>query len=102
MQKILLIKLSIILGLCVIFGIGLSMISSIIYERQNYADSVIAEIAQQHVNPQQVITPFIAIPTTITPECLINTEDKATKCASSYSKTETLFATQTQATQELE
>ena len=61
MQKTLLTKLSIIVGLCIIFSIGLSMISDIIYERQYYAESVIKEITEQHVNPQEVINPFIAI-----------------------------------------
>ncbi|MEN6670234.1 cell envelope integrity protein CreD [Psychrobacter sp. B38] len=102
MQKILFIKLTIIAGLCLIFAIGLSMIGSVIYERQIYAESVVKEIAQQHVNPQEVITPFIAIPTTVTPECQIETLKTNNKCASSYSKTETIFANQTQAIQNLE
>jgi inner membrane protein len=102
MQKTLSIKLFIIAGLCIIFAIGLNMVSSVIYERQNYADSVVIEIAQQHVNPQEIITPFITIPTTVMPECTIDTKDKAIKCPSSYSKLETIFATQTQATQNLE
>jgi inner membrane protein len=104
MQKTLLTKLSIIVGLCIIFSIGLSMIGSIIYERQNYAASVIKEITQQHVNPQEVITPFIAIPTTVTPACQSDATDTLNvkrKCEPSYSKTETVFATQTQAAQDL-
>ena len=102
MQKTLFTKLSIIAGLCLIFAIGLNMIGSVIYERQNYATSVIKEIAQQHINPQEVITPFIAIPTTVTPECQITAPGTTSKCASSYSKIETIFANQTQATQDLE
>ncbi|MBF2719896.1 cell envelope integrity protein CreD [Psychrobacter sp. NG254] len=104
MQKTLLTKLSIIVGLCIIFSIGLSMIGSIIYERQNYAASVIKEITEQHVNPQEVITPFIAIPTTVTPACQSDATDTLNvkrKCEPSYSKTETVFATQTQAAQDL-
>lgn len=58
MQKTLFTKLAIIAGLCLIFAIGLSMIGSVIYERQTYAESVVREIAQQHVNPQEVITPI--------------------------------------------
>ena len=80
MQKTLLTKLSIIVGLCIIFSIGLNMIGSIIYERQNYAAAVIEEITQQHVNPQEVITPFIAIPTTVTPTCQSDASDKKNKC----------------------
>lgn len=102
MQKTLFIKLSIIAGLCLIFTIGLTMFSSVISERQNYADSVVREIAQQHVNPQEIITPFIAIPTTVTPECLIaaNSTEK-NKCATAYSTVSTVFATQTMASQDL-
>lgn len=102
MQKTLFTKLTIIAGLCLIFAIGLSLIGSVIYERQVYADSVIKEIAQQHVNPQEVITPFIAIPTTVTPECQADTSEANGKCATAYSKIETLFANQTQATQDLD
>ncbi|MGP9557849.1 cell envelope integrity protein CreD [Psychrobacter sp. AOP7-A1-24] len=104
MQKTLLTKLSIIVGLCIVFSIGLAMISDIIYERQYYAESVIKEITKQHVNPQEVINPFIAIPTTVTPACQSDTSDTPntkSKCDSSYSKIETLFATQTQAAQNL-
>ncbi len=102
MQKTLFTKLAIIAGLCLIFAIGLSMIGSVIYERQTYAESVVREIAQQHVNPQEVITPFIAIPTTVTPECQTETSDTNRKCAASYTKIETIFANQTQATQDLD
>ena len=104
MQKTLLTKLTIIVGLCIIFLIGLSMISNIIYERQYYAKSVIKEITQQHVNPQEVITPFIAVPTTVTPACQSEASDTPNikhKCESPYSKIETIFATQTQAAQNL-
>lgn len=101
MQKTLAIKLFIIAGLCIIFAIGLNIFSSVIYERQSYADTVIREIAEQHVNPQQVITPFIAIPTTVTPKCVVDTTDKTSKCAAPYSTTETIFAVQTEARQDL-
>lgn len=102
MQKTLFTKLSIIVGLCIMFAIGLSMIGSVIYERQIYAESVVREIAQQHVNPQEVITPFIVIPTTNTPECQIESSGTTPKCAPAYSKIETVFANQTQAIQDLE
>jgi len=104
MQKTLLTKLSIIVGLCIVFSIGLTMISDIIYERQYYAESVIKEITEQHVNPQEVINPFIAIPTTVTPACQSDASDTPntkSKCEPSYSKIETIFATQTQAAQNL-
>ena len=101
MQKTLLIKLSIIASLCIIFAIGLTMFREVITERQYYADSVVKEIADQHVNPQEIITPFIAIPTTITPECPIATADKANKCAPAYTAVDTIFATQTATTQDL-
>ncbi len=102
MQKTLAIKLLIIAGLCLIFAIGLNMFSSVIYERQSYADSVVRQIAEQHVNPQEIITPFIAYPSTIMPECTTTAETKATKCADPYSAVTTVFANQTQAAQSLE
>ncbi|MGP4849452.1 inner membrane CreD family protein, partial [Marinobacter sp. 1Y8] len=104
MQKTLLTKLSIIVGLCIVFLIGLTMIGDIIYERQYYAESVIKEISEQHVNPQEVINPFIAIPTTVTPACQSDASDTPnikSKCEPSYSKIETIFASQTQAVQNL-
>ncbi|WP_057760310.1 cell envelope integrity protein CreD [Psychrobacter sp. P11G3] len=104
MQKTLLTKLSIIVGLCIVFSIGLTMISNIIYERQYYAESVIKEISEQHVNPQEVINPFIAIPMTVTPACqsdATGTPNIKSKCEPSYSKIETIFASQTQAAQDL-
>ena len=101
MQKTLLTKLSIIAGLCILFSIGLAMLDDVIYERQSYADSVIREIAQQHINPQQVITPFIAIPTTVTPECQLETPTTKSKCAPPYSVVETVLASQTQTKQNL-
>lgn len=58
MQKTLAIKIGIIALLCGIFTIGLAMFSSVITERQYYANNVIADIAKQHVKPQQIITPF--------------------------------------------
>lgn len=102
MQKTLFTKLTIIVGLCVIFVVGLMMFRTVIAERQYYAQSVVKEIAQQHVNPQEVITPFITIPTTITPKCSILGDSDATKCKSAYSSMLTVFANKTSATQDLE
>ena len=102
MQKTLLTKLTVIVGLCVIFVVGLMMFRTVITERQYYAQSVVKEIAQQHVNPQEIITPFIIIPTTITPECSIVGEVDVTKCKSAYSSMLTVFANKTSATQDLE
>ena len=102
MQKTLFTKLTIIVGLCVIFVVGLMMFRTVIAERQYYAQSVVKEIAQQHVNPQEVITPFIIIPTTITPECSIVGDTDDAKCKSAYSSTLTVFANKTSATQDLE
>ena len=102
MQKTLLTKLTIIVGLCVIFVVGLMMFRTVITERQYYAQSVVKEISQQHVNPQEIITPFIIIPTTITPECSIVGEVDVAKCKSAYSSMLTVFANKTSATQDLE
>ncbi|MGM8885576.1 cell envelope integrity protein CreD [Psychrobacter sp. 1U2] len=100
MQKTLFIKLSIIVSLCVIFAIGLTMFSAVITERQYYANSVVREIADQHVNPQEIITPFIIIPVTTTPKCT-STADKANKCAAAFTTMKTVFAAQTSAAQDL-
>ncbi|MDE0490916.1 cell envelope integrity protein CreD [Psychrobacter sp. A3] len=101
MQKTLFIKLTVIASLCVLFAIGLTMFSSVITERQYYADSVVREIADQHVNPQEIITPFIAIPVTTTPECT-SAANKANKCAPPFTTIDTIFAAQSLATQNLD
>lgn len=59
MQRTLFIKLSIIAGICLLLAIGLSMIDTLITERQNYAQTVQSEIAEQHVGEQVITTPFI-------------------------------------------
>lgn len=59
MQRSLFIKLSIIAGICLLLAIGLSMIDTLITERQNYAQTVQSEIAEQHVGEQVITTPFI-------------------------------------------
>lgn len=98
MQKTLMIKLSVIGGLCLLFAIGLSLIQSLVYERQQYSDAVISEISSQHVNPQEVITPFIAVPTTITPACKAYDSEK---CPKAYQTTTPQFAKSTHAEQSL-
>ena len=90
MQKTLFIKLTVIASLCVLFAIGLTMFSNVITERQYYADSVVREIADQHVNPQEIITPFIAIPVTTTPECT-SAANKANKCAPPFTTIDTVL-----------
>lgn len=70
MQKTLAIKIGIIALLCGIFTIGLAMFSSVITERQHYANNVIIEIANQHVRPQNIVTPFL-----ITRQSVINNCD---------------------------
>lgn len=81
MQKSLLIKLSIIGSLCLLFAIGLNLLKSLVYERQSYSQTVIDEISSQHVKPQQIITPFIAVPTTVTPACKVV---NSSHCAKSF------------------
>ena len=98
MQKTLLIKLCIIGSLCLLFAIGLSLIQSLVYERQNYSQTVINEISSQHVNPQEVITPFIAVPTQVTPAC--KAVDRST-CAKSFNVMTPRLPLTTQAQQSL-
>ena len=98
MQKALIIKLSIIGGLCLIFAIGLNLMQSLVYERQQYSDTVINEISSQHVNPQEIITPFIAVPTTITPAC---NPEKERSCRPAFELSIPQLASMTQAQQSL-
>lgn len=102
MQRTLLIKTAIIGFLCLIFAVGLAMIQSLVYERQNYADSVVKEIAEQHVNPQQVITPFILLQTTeMACEKQKKTESVQSLCKQTGSSMQSILPTQTQATEAL-
>ncbi|CAM4062954.1 cell envelope integrity protein CreD [Psychrobacter arenosus] len=98
MQKALIIKLSIIGGLCLIFAIGLNLMQSLVYERQQYSDTVVNEISSQHVNPQEVITPFIAVPTVITPNC---DAEKERNCRPAFELNTPQLASTTQAQQSL-
>ncbi|MDO4250245.1 MAG: cell envelope integrity protein CreD [Moraxella sp.] len=59
MQKVLLLKGIVITALCLLFVIGLSMVSYLVYERQSYQEKVIDEIKQTHVREQIVATPFL-------------------------------------------
>lgn len=102
MQKTLITKLSIIAALCVIFAVALTMISSLIYERQQYSDQVLQEIAEQHVSPQQIITPFIVVPSTHTPSCTGETDAQKSKCPQPYTNFDTFFANQTSSEQTLD
>ncbi|PIE47121.1 MAG: hypothetical protein CSA42_04720 [Gammaproteobacteria bacterium] len=101
MQKTLLIKIAVIAGLCAIFAIGLAMIQSLVYERQNYANNVINEIAEQHVKPQQLITPFLVSRYTTTQDC--NNDKKISKsdCRKSVITNIPIFANQTEVIQNL-
>ncbi len=101
MQKTLFIKLSMIAGLCLLFTMALIMFSSVIAERQSYADSVTRDIAKQNVNPQQVITPFVVVPTTVTPVCNPAVLTQKDKCPEAYTQVKTLLAQQTVAKQHL-
>lgn len=98
MQKKLFIKIGIIVTLSFILAIGLVIIQSLVGERQSYAEQVIREISEQHVNPQEIITPFIILPTTIVPACLAATPDD---CARNYLINQPIFPSSTEATQQL-
>lgn len=45
--------------LCLMFAVGLGIVSSIVSERQNYQEQVIKEIKSSHAGDQYVMTPFI-------------------------------------------
>ncbi len=109
MQKNLLIKLSVIGVLCLIFAVVLSMIQSLVYERQRNADAVIEEIKEQHVNAQHVITPFL-VQSTATTHCNKSIKNKNStnpanatdQLCSTDIRLASLVSTQTQATQNLD
>lgn len=98
MQKSLIIKLTIIAGLCLVFAIGLNLMQSLVYERQQYSDTVINEISSQHVNPQEIMTPFIAVPAVIMPNC---DAEKERNCRPALKLTLPQLAISTQAQQSL-
>lgn len=75
MQKPLFIKIAIIATLCLIFAIGLSMIQSLVSERQQFANQVSRELAEQHVRSQTIITPFI-VTSAVTKTCQQRATDK--------------------------
>lgn len=101
MQKPLFIKMAIIAILCAIFGIGLSVLKTLVYERQNYANNVINEIADQHVKPQQLITPFLVSRHTTTQNCDSAKKISKTDCSKQVIVNTPIFANQTEAAQNL-
>lgn len=70
MQKALFFKLATIVFLCGCFLVGLLFLSSLVYERESYHDSVINDIAKMHVGSQQVISPFIVVPYVANGRCV--------------------------------
>lgn len=62
MQRILNLKILLIVGLCICFAIGLAFVHSLVNERQNYANQVIHQIERESIGKQQVVSPFIIVP----------------------------------------
>lgn len=61
MQKFLMIKIAVIGCLCVLFLVGLSMVSALVDERKSYEKQVLEEIAQTQIGEQVVATPFLVM-----------------------------------------
>lgn len=61
MQKNLINKSIIVIGLCLLFVIGLSMVSSLVQERKSYQEAVIDDIKRAHVGEQVLMTPFLVL-----------------------------------------
>lgn len=61
MQRFLAIKFVMIVGLCLLFLVGLAMISGLVEERANYERQVIDEIAQTQIGTQTIATPFVVV-----------------------------------------
>jgi inner membrane protein len=64
MQKTLLLKIAIILGLMLVVGIPLAMIQSTIQERSAFRDQAVASIAADSVREQQLTGPVLVVPYT--------------------------------------
>ena len=81
MARFLTSKFVVIGFLVLLFMIGLTMLSSLVRERQQYNEDVIQGIGKDYVNPQTILAPYIVVPTTLQVVCK---EDIAKKCLIDY------------------
>ncbi len=81
MARFLTSKFVVIGFLVLLFMIGLTMLSSLVRERQQYNEDVIQGIGKDYVNPQTILAPYIVIPTTLKVMCK---EDTAKQCLVDY------------------
>ncbi len=51
-----------IIGLCLLFWVGLLAVWGVVRERAQYADEVIAGISREYVGEQKILAPFVAVP----------------------------------------
>lgn len=88
-------KLMAIIVLTLGFMMGLAMIDGLVNEREHYQESVIDDIKRMHTGEQQIVTPFVLIPQTITFNCT-STDKNGKKTTKVCQKTKMLNAVPTQ------
>ena len=55
-------KIIAIIILMAIFWVGLNFISALVSERQRYQQDFLQDIAQNHIRPQSIVSPYIRVP----------------------------------------
>lgn len=55
-------KIIAIIILMAIFWVGLNFISALVSERQQYQQDFLQDIAQNHIRPQSIVSPYIRVP----------------------------------------
>ncbi len=55
-------KIIAIIILTAIFWVGLNFISNLVSERQRYQQDFLQDIAQNHIRPQSIVSPYIRVP----------------------------------------
>lgn len=78
MQRFLSWKILLMVGLTIGFLICFMFMRSIVYERQQYSQNVIAEIGRDSVRAQRVMSPFIIVPISEKIPCIGATDAKTT------------------------
>ena len=56
------IKLAGIAALCLLFWLCLASVRGILFERQAYAQQVVADIGREYVEEQTIMAPFVRVP----------------------------------------
>ena len=62
-------KIIAIIILMAIFWVGLNFVSVLVSERQSYQQNFLKDIAQNHIRPQSIVSPYIRVPYQQTKTC---------------------------------